>query len=351
MVYNGPQFFLNNPYYKTPRKECKLNSDYDSLFLDNLPDDFISRSNYHPVLSIPKYTSVIKGFPIGKDAEGNDVYDNWIDYYKLGFRKMVGPDSEHTLICAVLPRKTAHINGVISSTFQEEINAVDMAGLCSSMPLDFWMKIMASQNLTSIRMQSFPLGIDKKYNSAIRSRTLLLNCLTSYYSELWSLAWDDSYKKEEWSIKDIRIKPFSELSSQWNSSSPLRNYFERRQAQIEIDVVSAMALGLTLNDLEVMYSIQFGVLSQYEKDTWYDAKGNIVFTVSSGLKGVGVDRKVWDQIRDQKEGETYVHTIDPAKSELYGGQQVTYYAPYTKCDRIEDYRRAWAHFEKVFNEQ
>ena len=48
--------------------------------------------------------------------------------------------------------------------------------------------------------------------------------------------------------------------------------------------------------------------------------------------------------------ETYEHTIDPAKSELYGGQKVTYYAPYNRCDRIEDYRRAWAHFEKIFKE-
>lgn len=46
---------------------------------------------------------------------------------------------------------------------------------------------------------------------------------------------------------------------------------------------------------------------------------------------------------------TPIHTIDPAKSELYGGQQVTYYAPYTKCNRIEDYRRAWVHFEEMFN--
>lgn len=26
-----------------------------------------------------------------------------------------------------------------------------------------------------------------------------------------------------------------------------------------------------------------------------------------------------------------------------------YYAPYTRCDRIADYRRAWAHFEKIYN--
>ena len=42
------------------------------------------------------------------------------------------------------------------------------------------------------------------------------------------------------------------------------------------------------------------------------------------------------------------HTIDPSKSELYGGQQQTFVAPYTRCDRIADYRTAWAHFEKKF---
>lgn len=45
----------------------------------------------------------------------------------------------------------------------------------------------------------------------------------------------------------------------------------------------------------------------------------------------------------------YVHNIDSAKSEIYGGQLVTYYPPYTRCDRIADYRRVWAFFEKKFN--
>ena len=110
-----------------------------------------------------------------------------------------------------------------------------------------------------------------------------------------------------------------------------------------------MALGLSLQDLEMIYNIQFPVLQQNENDTWYDTKGNIVFTCSKGLTGVGVDRPVWEQIRDMQEGETYEHTIE--KSELYRGQKVTYYAPFTKCDRVEDYRRAWAHFEKMFGEK
>jgi hypothetical protein len=147
------------------------------------------------------------------------------------------------------------------------------------------------------------------------------------------------------------LASFDKLNENWTSQTPLRNYFERRMALVEIDVIASMALGLSLEDLEMIYSIQFPVLQQNENDTWYDQKGNIVFTCSKGLVGVGLDRKDWEAIRNQKEGETYVHTIDPAKSELYGGQQVTYYAPYTKCDRIEDYRRAWAHFEKIFKEE
>lgn len=50
--------------------------------------------------------------------------------------------------------------------------------------------------------------------------------------------------------------------------------------------------------------------------------------------------------RTLKDGDSYEHTI--TKSELYQGQKVTYHAPFDKCDRVEDYKTAWAHFEKVF---
>jgi hypothetical protein len=143
------------------------------------------------------------------------------------------------------------------------------------------------------------------------------------------------------------LKPFSGLERKWSWNTPLRNYFERRQALVEIDVIAAMALGLSLKDLELIYRIQFPVLQQNENDTWYDTTGNIVFTCSRGLTGVGVSRPVWNTIKDMKAGETYVHTIE--QSELYKGKQVTYHAPFTCCDRIADYRCAWQFFEQQFN--
>lgn len=185
----------------------------------------------------------------------------------------------------------------------------------------------------------------------------MLNCLTKYYSDLWEEVWSESYRKETWSKQDTRLHTFSSLTEKWTHDTPLRNYFERRQALVEIDVLTAMALGLSLENLETVYTIYFPVLQQNENDTWYDAEGKIIFTCSKGLIGVGLDRPKWNEIRgEQKDentflgaSETYTHTIAPSKSELYGGQQQVFKAPYTRCDRIADYRTAWAHFDKVFN--
>lgn len=278
---------------------------------------------------------------------------------------MLSIAGERSLICAVLRSKTAHINGVISISFLNRYDTVDMSALCASIVMDFYVKTVGASNLQGSRMQSFPLGVAEKYQSAMYSRTLILNCLTVHCADLWESCWRNDYSKETWSIDDPRLKPFDQLHEDWAWDIPLRNYFERRQALVEIDVIAAMALGLTLEDLEMIYTIQFPVLQQNEADTWYDQKGNIVFTCSKGLTGVGLDRKRntktgmlgWEDIRGEQIDEntyagtspTHTHTIDPAKSELYGGQQVTYYAPYTKCNRIEDYRRAWVHFEEMFN--
>lgn len=365
MIYSGPHFHVANPYYKTPRQSCVLNSDYDNIDLTEINADYVPRTNYVPVMPIAAYKKLFKGFQNGQDKDGKPTYDDWLDYYKVGFRRMMGPTSERTLICAVLRSKTAHIHTIISTSFLSRYDCVDMAALCSSIPLDFYIKTVGAVDLFPSRMASFPLGVAPEYQSALYSRTLMLNCLTTEYADLWESCWRNNYSKEQWSINDKRLKSFSSLQDHWTADTPLRNYFERRQALVEIDVIVAMALGLTLEDLEMIYTIQFPVLQQNEADTWYDQKGNIVFTCSKGLTGVGLDRKRntktgmlgWEDIRgDQIDENTYAgtspthtHTIDPAKSELYGGQQVTYYAPYTKCNRIEDYRRAWAHFEKMFN--
>lgn len=347
MIYSGPHVYVSNPYYKTPRSICNQNSDYDIIDLQTMQKDYTQRTNYTPTIELEDYLSLFKGFEVGKDNEGNPIYDNLIEHYKIGYRRMIGTASERTFSGAILPPNAMHIGGIVSITFKDNTSMAEFLGLSSSLPLDFFIKVLSITDIHANRLLPLPLGIDEKYKLPLISRTLILNCLSNKYSALWQELWREEYKDEEWSINDPRLKPFNTLKKDWEWATPLRNYFERRQALVEIDVISAMALGLSLKDLEMIYTIQFPVLQQNESDTWYDQKGNIVFTCSKGLTGVGCDRKEWESIRNNS--EPYVHTIDPKKSELYGGQQVTYYPPYTRPDRISDYRRAWAFFEKKFN--
>lgn len=364
LIYSGPHFFVGNPLYKTPKSVCELNSDYDIIDICKISNEFCPRTNYTPTVDLMSFRSIVQGFKSGQDSDGKPIYDDWTKYYHVGFRRMVGPTSERTLSGAILMRNCNHIGGVVSTTFKDYNKLIEFAGLTHSIVLDFYIKTLGVMDIHASRVYPLPLGIADKFKPSLFVRTLMLNCLTNHYADLWQEMWKEEYKNETWSIEDKRLKSFASLTEQWQWATPLRNYFERRQALVEIDVIAAMALGLSLQDLEMIYTIQFPVLQQNENDTWYDAEGKIVFTCSKGLTGVGLDRPAWNAMRGNPitdadgtviayEGAEpqYTHTIDPRKSELYGGQQQTFIAPYNRCDRIADYRTAWAHFEKIFNQK
>lgn len=344
MVYSGPHLFVGNPMYKTPRSICIEKADYDIIDFTKIDEDDTARTNYIPQNVTAGYASTIKGF---QQEDGS--YDNWLDYYKVAFRKMLNQAGERTLSGAIIPPKSSHVNGLISLIFKETSSLIELTGLTSSLVMDFYLKTLGKSNLYDETIKNFPLGISEKYKTALFVRTLQLNCLNKYYASLWEESFQDAFTQETWSLQDERLKPFSSLTNEWSWHTPLRNYFERRMALVEIDVITAMALNLSLEELILMYNIQFPVLQQNEDDTWYDTKGNIVFTCSKGLVGVGLDRPDWNTIKEMPAGDTYEHTI--TKSELYQGEKIIYHAPFTKQDRVEDYKRAWVHFEDKFNKE
>jgi hypothetical protein len=83
-----------------------------------------------------------------------------------------------------------------------------------------------------------------------------------------------------------------------------------------------------------------------EQDAWYDRNGRIVFTCSKALPGVGFSRPEWEKVRDLKSGTVSREIEDDT---LPGGPRkrvITYEAPFDRCDREEDYKTAWAEFER-----
>ena len=125
-----------------------------------------------------------------------------------------------------------------------------------------------------------------------------------------------------------------------------------------------------------MYRVQFPVMQQYERDTWYDINGRIVFTISKGLPGVGLPRKLTPTL-----GRVTVATPDGrTKQGLWGWEDVktmwdrgelpdgtrierqvmddtlpggptlrtrTWVAPFALANREADYRTAWTFFENA----
>ena len=345
LIFSGPHFYVRNPFLKTPKEISRKQSDYYVIVLNEIDKSFLQRTNYTPIEELKVYRKRLEGFP---SEQWTTDFDYYLDHYKLIWSRMISLSGERSFQVAIAPPDTAHINTVNSIIFKNNKNLLELAGLSSSLVFDFFIKTIGRSDFRGSNINNLPINVVDKYKLPLFSRTLLLNCLNNCYTSLWEECWLKDYSHDQWCKTDPRLKAFITLTPQWQWSTPLRNWYERRQALVEIDVITAMALGLTLEELILIYNVQFPVLQQNEDDTWYDTKGNIVFTCSKGLNGVGVDRAVWEQIRNLAAGQTYEHTI--TKSELYHGKKVFYHAPFDKCDRVEDYRVAWEYFIKVFNQ-
>jgi hypothetical protein len=290
---------------------------------------------------------------------------------------MLSQSGERTLIGTVIPPKVAHTNAAISYAFADELlsEAIIFGSLTASLPFDFLMKSTGKANLHQT-LDDFPWIRFSLVNKCLLIRFLSLVSLTKHYSDLWEKCWTDEVLEDNWAKNDLRLPAsfFPSLTPHWTRHCALRTDYARRQVLVEIDVLAAMALGLTLDELITIYRVQFPVMRQYEQDTWYDAGGRIVFTASKGLVGVGLPRKAgkddapctitypagreerkavgWEDIRELAAGVTVARTV--IDDTLPGGPRektIVYTAPFDKCDREADYRLAWAVFAGRFDGQ
>jgi hypothetical protein len=378
LIYTGPLFYMGNPLNKTPRQVCTQNSHYDVLDLETMSETYLPRSNFLPACSAEVYRARA---PIVAWSSETSVPDlRVIECYRHANREMITPVGERTLVSAIIPPGTSHVHTVLSNAFRSVGDLLDFHSLALSVPIDYRVKSTGATHANPSLIAQLPLPpkeLPVELRRSLHVRALLLNCVTESYKELWCSAWADDYRQDRWTRQDARLplSQFSLLTPEWSRMYPLRSDYSRRQALVEIDVLAALTLGLGLDELITIYRVQFPVMRQYERDTWYDARGRIVFTASRGLVGVGLPRKAGrndkhstvrypdGRTERRRLGWGEIQPMD-GKSQLPDGavierlvrddtlsgdpvdRTIQYVAPFTLADREADYRTAWAHFEQ-----
>ena len=373
-ILSGPHFFVGSPFYKTPRAECTQNSHYDILDLQTLPDDYLPRTNYIPACDPATLRDRTPSVPWVEEGEHRERLVT--EYYRLLNREMLSQSGERTLITTIIPKGAAHINTCLCSAFKSEQTMLDYFSMTLSVVLDYRVKSTGMGHANTSLINQLPVLPDERMRNALHVRSLALVSITNHYADLWQSNWQDSFRQQRWATREpIAALPqdfFANLTPEWQRNNALRTDYARRQALVEIDVLVAQALGLTLEELLTIYRVQFPVMRQYEADTWYDQTGRIVFTPSKGLVGVGLPRKArnsdladgthyaidtpnhttqgialgWEDIQHLTAGTVSKTYIDDT---LPGGPRettTTYHAPFFKPEREEDYRVAWVIFER-----
>ncbi|MEV8087223.1 class I SAM-dependent DNA methyltransferase [Streptomyces nigra] len=326
LILQGPHIAGATPMNKQPKIPCKSNNDWYLINLDTLPADTVPRTNYVRATSRERFFQ-------DQDIWGNRRYT---DYYRMAWRKMIPFNTERSLFAAMIPPGPSHINSIYSMILENNRLTAMTAGLWASLPVDYLLRITGKANLHPAEAVTMPAASpDHPLAGALLLRSLRLNSLTNAYASLWTELYDPTWRRHEgWAYGNWpNIKPLSRhLNPTWDHDTPLRTEYERRAALVEIDALASVWLGITADQIAAIYRSRYPVLSEYESEIYFDAKGR---KIAANYNAYGIGQEKQDYI------DLMAHLENPQTTPPPAG----YTAPFYKADREAETRAAHAHFQ------
>ena len=337
VILQGPNLHIGDPFFKQPNKSMLHNQDWSDVDLEQLAPDAIPMTAYKPVRD-GLYDSSYTHWEVG----GERVPAR--NYYRIAWRAMAANTGERTLIPAIYPPGVTHVHGVHAIGFPRNLeNLVVTAASATSLLSDFVIRSAPKSTIVMGQICNLPQPrFTPKILSAVALRVLRLNCLTDGYADLWNKSASLISSDDEWTYakRFAESVPLADVSSTWTPASPLRLAADRYQAQVEIDALVALSLGITADELCTVYRTQFPVMYGYDQGRgqgarWYDANGRLV------PRDV---LKVWEKLGDNASSDDLTAT---------NAQGYTYeYVPlFITLDREEDMRTAYAEFERRYGSE
>ena len=351
VILQGPHFTVATPFAKEPNEFCRSKGDYSPWDQTKLPTSVIPRTNYQRACDRQTYDSAISRWD-GQPSTG---------YWRVAWRRMTQPVLERSLHAALIPPGPAHVHTVHSLMVcarsrssiptgasepppQDLRNTVVIAGLWSSLPFDYLVKVSGKPDIQAELVDRFPAPVHHAAWPHMLLRALRLNCMTTEYGPIWESLYQAVFNRDFWTTPfRSYLTPLCSSAKSWSTSTPLRTDFERRAALVEIDALAALMLGLTADHLALIFRAQFPVLRKYEYSMYFDSRGT---KIAKDHQASGVEQ----QKDDFKLLEAYLEGGDP-------GDLLSRYTPFPpdgshadpwfyKPDREAEMRAAYADFEQ-----
>ena len=324
VILQGPHLYISAPLYKQPNESMRHNQDWTPTDFEALPASAEPVTQYKPA---------------GDRATYDRLYTHWDgssarDHYRIAWRNMAPLTGERTLVPSIIPKGSAHLQSVTStSTPTHSMSFIPMiAGISSSLISDFMIRAAGRGHINGPDFSLLPsLDISHPLTTAIILRSLRLNCITDAYADLWSDCWDDLFATDAPILERYDERP---IGPEWTADTPLRRAEDRRNAQAEIDVMVAMMLGVPIEDLCTIYRTQFAVLYDYDHGR---GKGAYVFDANGRQLPTPV-RQAWEKRKRPTSNED-MPLSERTHTHPGSGVSYVYDLPFRIRDRESDFRR------------